>query len=103
MVTGDRNRLGQVFQRLLTAVRAVGGNADEIAAELIGDRWRIALGLPWRQATDRLFTAGDSGGNATALMLARGVVGRHGGRVGVETLADAPYLVVWLPRGGPAQ
>lgn len=103
IAVGDRARLGEVFNRLIAAVRAVGGSADEIAAELLDDRWRIALKLPPQQATDRLFTAADSGGNATALMLARAVVGRHGGTVGVETVTGTPYLVVRLPRGGPSQ
>jgi len=101
-VSGDRKWLGQIFGRLVTAVRAVGGEADEIAAELIDDQWRVALRLPSQQATDRLFTAADSGGNATALMLARAVVGRHGGRVGVESVDGTPHLMVWLPRRDPA-
>jgi signal transduction histidine kinase len=103
IAVGDPARLDEVFARLITAVRAVGGDADVITAELLDDRWRIALELPPQQATDRLFTAADSGGNATALMLARAVVGRHGGTVGVETVTGTPYLVVRLPRGGPSQ
>lgn len=96
IVVGDRDRLSQVLHRLIMAVRAVGGDATAITAELIDEWWRIALPLPERHATDRLFTAG---GNATALMLARAVAGRHGGRVGVETVAGTPHLVVWLPHG----
>jgi signal transduction histidine kinase len=98
LVTGDRARLGQVFRRLTAAVRAIGGPDEEMVAEEVGDRWRIALPLPGRLATDRLFTAADSGGNATALMLARAVTGRHGGTVGVESAGGSPFLTVWLPR-----
>jgi hypothetical protein len=97
-VTGDREQLGNVFRRLVSAVRAVGGDDEEMVTDLMGDRWRIALRLPSRLATDRLFTTADSGGNATALMLARAVIGRHGGTVGVETLDGTPYLTVRLPR-----
>jgi signal transduction histidine kinase len=96
-VTGDRRQLGQVFRRLVAAVRAVGGDDDEVTVELTGDRWRTALRLPSRQATDRLFTTAESGGNATALMLARAIVGRHGGGVGVDSVDGVPHLTVWLP------
>ncbi|GAA2659824.1 sensor histidine kinase [Paractinoplanes durhamensis] len=95
LVTGDRERLGQVFRRLATAVRAIGGDGT-MTAELVGDQWRVALPLPARQATDRLFTSADGEGNATALMLARAVAGRHGGRVRVESAEGTPYLMVWL-------
>ncbi|GIF01249.1 hypothetical protein Ari01nite_87130 [Paractinoplanes rishiriensis] len=98
LVTGDRARLGQVFRRLTAAVRAIGGTDEEMVVEAVDDRWRIALRLPGRLATDRLFTAADSGSNATALMLARAVVGRHGGAVGVESVDGTPFLTVWLPR-----
>lgn len=96
-VTGDRGQLGQVFRRLVAAVRAVGGQDEEMTVELSGDRWRTALRLPSRQATDRLFTTADAGGNATALMLARAIVGRHGGAVGVDSVDGVPHLTVWLP------
>ena len=96
-LTGDRERLEEVFRRLVAAVRALGGD-DTGVAEARGDRWRIALRLPSRQASDRLFTYSESGGNATALMLARAVIGRHGGTVGVESTEGTPYLVISLPR-----
>ncbi|WP_433362791.1 sensor histidine kinase [Actinoplanes sp. CA-142083] len=86
---GDRDRLNQVFARLVEAVRALGG-AGRMTASTDGDHWRIALPLPPDLVTDRLFT----GANATALMFARAVVGRHGGTVGVESAS----LVVSLPR-----
>ena len=100
IVTGDRPRLESVFRRLVAAVRALGGS-DEMVAGLDGDRWRIALPLPSGRSTDRLFTTGGSGGNATALMLARAVVGRHGGSVGVESVSGTPHLLVRLPADGP--
>jgi signal transduction histidine kinase len=96
-VVGDRERLAEVFRRLVAAVRALGGD-DTMIAEPRGERWRIALRLPSRQASDRLFTFSESGGNATALMLARAVIGRHGGTVGVQSADGTPYLVVSLPR-----
>jgi len=88
-VVGDRQRLGQVVERLVAAARALGAPAELVAAAE-GDHWRIALRLPPELVTDRLFT----GANATALMFARAVVGRHGGTVGVESSS----LVVSLPR-----
>jgi signal transduction histidine kinase len=100
-VAGDRDWIGRVVGRLISAVRALGGEVPTVSAERLGDRWRVALPLPGTQATDRLFTAAGSSGNSTALMLARAVVGRHGGKVGVETVARRPYLVIWLPCGGP--
>jgi signal transduction histidine kinase len=100
-VTGDRDWIGRVVGRLIAAVRALGGEVPAVSADLLGDRWRVALPLPGTQATDRLFTAAGSSGNSTALMLARAVVGRHGGKVGVETIAGMPHLAIWLPCGGP--
>jgi signal transduction histidine kinase len=98
VITGDREWLATVFRRLAAAVRAVGGSGEPITTEADGDTWRIALRLPDRQATDRLFTSTAEGGNATALMVARAVVGRHGGHVGVESVDGTPYLTVRLPR-----
>ncbi|MFI5890031.1 sensor histidine kinase [Actinoplanes sp. NPDC051513] len=89
-IVGDRERLGQVFGRLVDAVGALGGPPSRGEASADGDHWRIALRLPPDLVTDRLFT----GANATALMFARAVVGRHGGTVGVESAS----LVVSLPR-----
>jgi signal transduction histidine kinase len=100
-VVGDRDWIGRVVSRLIAAVGALAGEVPAVSADLLGDRWRVALPLPGTQGTDRLFTAAGSNGNSTALMLARAVVGRHGGKVGVETLAHRPYLVIWLPRGEP--
>ncbi|MCU7726322.1 hypothetical protein ODJ79_21545 [Actinoplanes sp. KI2] len=94
---GDRARLAEVFGRLVAAVRALGGD-DPGTAEARGDWWRIALRLPPGQGGDRLFTDSEAGGNATALMLARAVIGRHGGMVGVQSTEGTPYLVVSLPR-----
>jgi signal transduction histidine kinase len=100
-VVGDRDWIGRVVSRLIAAVGALAGEVPTVSADLVGDRWRVALPLPGTQGTDRLFTAAGSSGNSTALMLARAVVGRHGGKVGVETVAHRPYLVIWIPRGEP--
>jgi signal transduction histidine kinase len=76
---GDPALLGDVFGRLITAVRAVAGG-DLVEAGPDGDQWRLSLPLPAESSADRLFTAT----NATALMFARAVIGRHGGSVGIE-------------------
>ncbi|GLY06756.1 MULTISPECIES: PAS domain-containing sensor histidine kinase [Actinoplanes] len=96
-VTGDRTRLVQVFRRLLSAARALGGE-PRVDATADGHQWCVGLRLPSHLPADQLFTAGGPGGNATALMLARAVVGRHGGEVRVETFGGTPYLMVRLPR-----
>ncbi|WP_433831562.1 sensor histidine kinase [Actinoplanes sp. CA-015351] len=95
-VIGDRNRIGQVFRRMLAAVRALGGDGTMHVTEEDG-HWRVAFRLPSEQPTDRLFTGPGGQGNAMALMLARAVVGRHNGQVAVETLDDTPYLSTTLP------
>ncbi|WP_229073482.1 sensor histidine kinase KdpD [Actinoplanes sp. DH11] len=97
LLTGDRERLGQVFRRLLAAVRALGGDG-RIEATRAGGQWRVAFRLPPEQPTDRLFTGPGGQGNAMALMLARAVVGRHDGQVAVETFAGTPYLCATLPQ-----
>ncbi|GIF07388.1 sensor histidine kinase [Actinoplanes siamensis] len=96
LITGDRARLGEVFGRLLTAVRALGESAG-VRAERSGDQWLISYPLPGEQATDRLFTSTGAGGNAMALILARAVVGRHGGSVRVHSAGGTAYLRVILP------
>ncbi|MEU4563234.1 histidine kinase dimerization/phospho-acceptor domain-containing protein [Actinoplanes sp. NPDC023936] len=96
-ITGDRERLGQAFRRLLAAVRALGGDGA-IEAAVVDGHWQVAFRLPPEQPTDRLFTGGGGQGNAMALMLARAVVGRHGGHVAVETSRGTPYLCATLPR-----
>lgn len=79
VTSGDPGLLGEVFGRLVTAVRAVAGDSVAEAGPDAG-QWRLALPLPPDTAADRLFTAA----NATALMFARAVIGRHGGSVGIE-------------------
>jgi signal transduction histidine kinase len=96
-ITGDRARLAQVFRRLLAAVRALGGDGS-VEANTKGGHWRVAFRLPPEQPTDRLFTGAGGQGNAMALMLARAVVGRHGGQVAVETSEGTPYLCTTLPQ-----
>lgn len=96
LLFGDRARLVEVVNRLLAAVRALSGTA-EIEAELVGEQWRVSFPLPEEQATDRLFTSAGAGGNAMALILARAVVGRHGGSVGVHSAGGTAYLRVILP------
>jgi hypothetical protein len=88
MASGDPGLLGQVFGRLITAVRAVAGDGP-VEADLDDGQWRLSLALLGENSADRLFTAT----NATALMFARAVIGRHGGSVGIE---DA-RLTVRLP------
>ena len=83
VLAGDPGLLAQGFERLITAVRAVGGG-DEITSGPDGPRWRLSLPLPPDTPTDRLFTATGGHGNATALMFARAVIGRHDGSVGIE-------------------
>ena len=97
VLTGDRSRLAQVFRRLQGAVQALGGDGA-IEASMANDHWQVALRLPAEQPTDRLFTSGKGQGNATALMLARAVVGRHSGQVAVESRDGRPYLSTTLPR-----
>jgi signal transduction histidine kinase len=80
LTSGDPGLLGDMFGRLITAVRAVTGGGDVVEAGRDGEQWRFSLPLPPSVSADQLFTAT----NATALMFARAVVGRHGGSVGVE-------------------
>ncbi|AEV83215.1 histidine kinase [Actinoplanes sp. SE50] len=96
LITGDPARLGEVFSRLLAAVRALNGPAA-IEATLAGTEWHVAFPLPEGQASDRLFTSGGAGGNAMALILARAVAGRHGGSVGVHSAGGTAYLRIVLP------
>lgn len=96
LMIGDRERFREVFTRLLAAVRALSGTA-EIEAEQVDAEWRVSFPLPEEQATDRLFTSAGAGGNAMALILARAVVGRHGGNVGVHSSGGTAYLRVVLP------
>jgi signal transduction histidine kinase len=102
-VTGDPGRLAEVFRRLITAVEAIGGPQPlpVIAREEAG-QWRVALSLPVHGAVDQLFTTTGAGSNATALMLARAVVRRHGGMVGIESEDGKPCLMVRLPALTPA-
>jgi signal transduction histidine kinase len=92
VASGDPSLLGQVFDRLITAVRAVAG-VDPVEAGIAGDQWRLMLPLRETSA-DQLFTAA----NATALMFARAVIGRHGGSVGIER----SQLTVRLPVATPS-
>jgi hypothetical protein len=102
-VIGDRVRLTEVFERLVAAVGAVNGEGDPVAiVAREGDwQWRIALALPSNGAADQLFTSTGTRSNATALMLARAVVGRLGGTVGIETEGGRPCLMVRLPAAQP--
>jgi signal transduction histidine kinase len=107
-VIGDRARLTEVFERLVGAVAAVNGESDPVGiVAREGDwQWRISLRLPANGAADQLFTSTGTRSNATALMLARAVVGRLGGTVGIETEQGRPCLMVRLPalsrgRSGP--
>jgi signal transduction histidine kinase len=102
LLLADRERLREVVVRLLAAVRALSGTA-EIEAEQVGDQWRVSFPLPGEQATDRLFTSAGTSGNAMALILARAVVGRHGGSVGVHSAGGTAYLRVILPLRNAAQ
>jgi signal transduction histidine kinase len=97
VLSGDPVLLAEVFERLITAVRAVGGG-DEIAAGPDGTHWRLSLRLPPDTPTDRLFTATGGHGNATALMFARAVIGRHDGSVGIEHGQLAVRLPLALSR-----
>jgi signal transduction histidine kinase len=92
LVSGDPALLASVFTRLISAVRAVAGG-DVIETGIDEDQWRLGLPLPPETSTDRLFTATGGHGNATALMFARAVIGRHGGSVGIEH----EHLTVRLP------
>jgi signal transduction histidine kinase len=102
-VDGDRERLAEAFDRLIAAVQVVSGNAPSaVHASREPDQWRVALPLPPDGTADQLFTATGSRSNATALMLARAVVGRHGGTVGIESDGGVPALTVRLPVALPA-
>jgi signal transduction histidine kinase len=99
-VVGDRGRLAETFERLIAAVRAVSDDpaAVRLHATLRDGQWQVALPMAAQGAADRLFTATGAHSNATALMLARAVVGRHGGTVGVDSdAAGTPCLLVRLP------
>jgi signal transduction histidine kinase len=106
-VAGDQRRLAEVFERLVAAVRAVRSEPGPLAitAREEGGEWLVALPLPLHGAADQLFTSTGSKSNATALMLARAVVGRLGGGVAIETTAGRPCLMVRLrslrPRSAP--
>jgi hypothetical protein len=65
-------------------------------------QWRISLPLPANGAADQLFTSTGDRSNATALMLARAVLGRLGGTVGIESEDGRPCLMVRLPAVSPA-
>ncbi|GLW31895.1 sensor histidine kinase [Actinoplanes regularis] len=97
-VTGDREWLGRIFTRILSAVRVLEGPAA-IEAAGDADRWQVCFPLPPEQATDRLFTTGETGENAMALILARAVVTRHGGSVGLRSAGGTAYLRLTLPTG----
>jgi signal transduction histidine kinase len=88
----DPAMIGQVFERLILAVRAMGGGRGVTAGAADG-QWRLSLPLPPDAPTDRLFTSTGEYGNATALMFARAVLGRHDGSVGIED----EHLTVRLP------
>jgi light-regulated signal transduction histidine kinase (bacteriophytochrome) len=96
-VTGDADRLAEVFDRLIAAVQAIGGPAVRLRVSQAAGEWRVALPLPPDTPADQLFTATGTRSNATALMLARAVITRHGGSVGVETDETGPALTVRLP------
>jgi signal transduction histidine kinase len=96
-VNGDADRLAEVFDRLIAAVRAIGGRRVRVRVSQAAGEWRVALPLPPDTPADQLFTATGTRSNATALMLARAVIGRHGGTVGVATDETGPALTVRLP------
>ena len=96
---GDPDRLAEVFERLITAVRAVHG--ETVDARRRGDQWLLRLPLPPGASADQLFTATGAHGNATALMFARAVIGRHGGTVGIESDNGTAGLTVRLPLIAP--
>lgn len=102
-VYGDPVRLAEAFERLLSAGLAISDPDHPMRVEAsAGDaEWLITLPLPGQGAADRLFTATGAGGNSTALMLARAVLGRHGGSLRVETRDGVPSLNVRLPIGKP--
>ncbi|MGX6603542.1 histidine kinase dimerization/phospho-acceptor domain-containing protein [Micromonosporaceae bacterium Da 78-11] len=96
---GDRDRLAEVFERLINAVRAVHG--ETVEGRHRDGEWLLRLPLPAAASADQLFTASGGHGNATALMFARAVIGRHGGTVGVESEQDTACLTVRLPLTSP--
>jgi hypothetical protein len=69
----------------------------QVATGADDGQWRLSLALPPDAPTDRLFTATGEHGNATALMFARAVIGRHDGSVGIER----EHLTVRLPLAPP--
>ena len=91
-VAADPVRLAEVFDRLAAAV-----DAAHIEAREQNGEWQVALPLPPHRTADQLFTTTGTRSNATALMLARAVVGRLGGSVAIEAPAGRPSLVVRLP------
>jgi signal transduction histidine kinase len=96
---GDPDRLAEVFERLITAVRAVHG--ESVEARTGDGQWLLRLPLPPGASADQLFTATGAHGNATALMFARAVIGRHGGTVGIESDDGTACLTVRLPLIAP--
>ncbi|GAA2600908.1 hypothetical protein GCM10010435_95340 [Winogradskya consettensis] len=100
-VLADPVRLVGALIRLTAAVQAItgAGTPVELDATRLDDQWRISLPLPQDSAADQLFTSTGRRGNATALMLARAIVGRHDGTVGIEENA----LTVRLPALSPSE
>jgi signal transduction histidine kinase len=103
-VYGDPARLAEAFEGLLSAALAISDPDQPMRVEAsAGDaEWLVTLLLPGQGAADRLFTAAGASGNSTALMLARAVLGRHGGSLQIQTRDGVPGLSVRLPIGKPA-
>ncbi|MFI5934546.1 histidine kinase dimerization/phospho-acceptor domain-containing protein [Actinoplanes sp. NPDC051494] len=96
-VLADPVRLPEALERLTAAVHAISGGCSpvELSAAETDGQWRIRLPLPPDTAADQLFTTTGDRGNATALILARAIVGRHDGTVGIDDNA----LTVRIPAG----
>lgn len=118
VVTADRVQLGRVFQNLISnAVRATRPDRRPrltISARRQSGHWELSVaddgvGVPEqdRQRIFELFQRGDPGargrpGNGLGLAICRTVVERHGGRIGVERVADGGSRFFFTLPDGPA-
>ncbi|HKS99608.1 MAG TPA: HAMP domain-containing sensor histidine kinase [Rugosimonospora sp.] len=98
-VQGDAEWLTEMVDRVLAVAIAVVPTPATIpvVAHAGETGWLITVPMPANSAADQLFTATDARGNATALMLARAVLSRHGGRLRMSTHDGRPGLEITLP------
>ncbi|MGO9566390.1 MAG: ATP-binding protein [Desulfomonilaceae bacterium] len=118
-VLGDRHRIGQVLDNLLTnAVRHMGEkNHPTIRIQVSSDQGHVVtkvsdngVGIPaeyLEKIFDRFFRgsrSGVQGGTGLGLSIAKKIIESHGGRIWVESEEGKGATFVFvLPRSGPEQ